>query len=143
MRHRSDFWLPGLAAAALALTAAGASVKAQMKSVVEPSANVLFAVGGEVDPANGPDAARAAPARWKAAADAAARLKSAAAGLTAPDQSRPGEEWAKDARQMHDLAEAAEAAATSLDGARLADAANALGDNCTACHSKYKPQTAS
>ena len=26
------------------------------------------------------------------------------------------------------------------DGAAFSTAANALGDTCTACHSKYKPQ---
>lgn len=133
--------LAAFAAGALVLTGAGPTVKAGMKTVVEPTTNVLFAVGGEVDPAAGPEAAKVAPARWDAAADAARRLRAAAEALMAPDQARPGDEWAKDAKQLRDLAEAAEAAATAHDGAKLADTANALGDNCTACHSKYKPQT--
>jgi hypothetical protein len=131
------------AAAGLALAAARPTVKEEMKSVVEPTTNVLFAVGGEVDPGNGPDAAKAPPARWKAAADAAARLKTVAAALMTPDQARSGDEWVKDAKQLHDLAEVAEAASMAKDGAKLSDTANTLGDTCTACHSKYKPQTGS
>lgn len=38
--------------------AAGLSVKDEMKSVVDPATNTIFAVGGDVDPANGPDAAK-------------------------------------------------------------------------------------
>ena len=144
MRHLARVpLLAAVAASALALAAAGPTVKDEMKSVVEPTTNVLFAVGGQVDPGNGPDAAKVGPERWKQAADAAARLKTVATALLAPDQAKPGDEWAKDAKQLHDLAEAAEAAATAKDGAKLADTANALGDSCTACHSKYKPQTAS
>ena len=144
MRHLARLpLLAAVAASALALAAAGPTVKEEMKSVVEPTTNVLFAVGGEVDPGAGPDAAKVAPARWKEAVDAAARLKTVATALMAPDQAKPGDEWTKDAKQLHDLAEVAEAAATAKDGAKLSDTANALGDNCTACHSKYKPQTAS
>ncbi len=132
-----------VAASALALAAAGPTVKDEMKSVVEPTTNVLFAVGGEVDPGNGAEAAKVTPARWKEAADAAAKLKTVATALMAPDQARPGDDWARDARQLHDLAATAEAAALAKDGAKLSDTANALGDNCTACHSKYKTQAAS
>jgi cytochrome c556 len=143
MRHPAKLTqLAVVAVSALALAAAGQTVKEAMKSVVEPTTNVLFAVAGEADPANGADAAKVTPSRWQEAADAAVRLKASAAALMAPDQSKPGETWAKDAKQLHDLAEAAEAAALARDGAKLSDTANALGDNCTACHSQYKDQTA-
>jgi cytochrome c556 len=128
--------------AALVLIAAAPSVRDEMKMMVEPASNTLFAVGGEVDPANGPDAAKVADARWTAAALAASQLRTVAAALQTPDQAKPGDAWTTAAKQLGDLAAQAETAAKAKDGARLADAANALGDNCTACHSKYKPQTA-
>ncbi len=141
---RSHFNLAAVTAGglALALCAAAASVKETMKTVVEPTTNILFAVGGAVDPANGPDAAKIDPARWQAAADAAAKLKTAAVDLLGPDQTRSGADWVAAAKQLADLADTAEQAARARDGAKLADTANALGDTCTACHSKYKPQTA-
>jgi len=129
------------AAAALVLGAAGPTVKEEMKAVVEPTTNLIFAVGGEVDPSNGPDAAKVKPDRWQAAAEAAAKLKAVGSALLAPDQARPGEEWTKDAKQLHDLAETVETAAKARDGAKLSQAANDLGDNCTACHGKYKTQS--
>ncbi len=132
-----------LAIVSLGLVAATPSVKDEMKSVVEPASNILFSVGGEVDPANGPDAAKVIDARWAAAASAASQLRTVAAVLQTPEQAKPGDVWATTAKQFGDLAAQAEAAAKAKDGAKLADAANALGDNCTACHAKYKPQTAS
>ncbi len=141
--HTKLSLLAVVAVSAFVVVGAGPTVKEEMKSVVEPTTNVLFSVGGEVDPGAGPDAAKVTPARWKEAVEAAGRLRTVATALMGSDQARPGEEWAKDAKQLHDLAEAAEAAARVKDGAKFSDTANALGDNCTACHSKYKPQTAS
>jgi hypothetical protein len=129
------------AASALVLGAAGPTVKDEMKSVVDPTSNVIFAVGGEVDPSNGPDAAKVGPERWQAAADAAAKLKAVGTALLAPDQARPGEAWTKAAEQLRDLAATVESAARAKDGAKLSGAANDLGDTCSACHSKYKTQS--
>jgi hypothetical protein len=60
-----------LASAVTAVEAAELTVKAEMKQVVEPASNVLFSVGGDADPANGPDAAKVPDARWKEASEAA------------------------------------------------------------------------
>lgn len=130
------------AAAALATTAlaAGLSVKDEMKQLVEPAANTIFAVGGDVDPANGPDAAKVPDARWQEALKAAQALKAVAADLGGP-QTKPGPEWGKAAADFARLAADAETAAMKRDGAGFSAAANGLGDVCTACHSKYKPQT--
>lgn len=141
MKSKSTVLLGALAAVSLSLLAAAPSVKESMKTAVEPASNVLFAVGGEVDPANGPDAAKVSDARWQEAAVAAGKLKLAAAALLGPDQAKPGADWAMSAKQLGDLAATAEQAAKAKDGAKLADTANALGDNCTACHGKYRPQT--
>jgi cytochrome c556 len=140
MKLKPTIRVGALAGVSLCLLAASPSVKESMKSVVEPTTNVLFAVGGEVDPANGPDAAKVSDARWQEAAVAAGKLKFAAAALLQPDQAKPGADWTMSAKQLGDLADTAEKAAKAKDGAKLADTANALGDNCTACHSKYKPQ---
>ncbi len=125
---------------AAAALAADVSVKDDMKQVVEPSANTIFAVGGDVDPANGPDAAKVPAERWAEALAAAQKLKAVGARLTGP-QKQPGEEWTKAAGDFAKLAADAEAAATKKDGAGLSKAANDLGDVCTACHSKYKKQS--
>jgi hypothetical protein len=108
--------------------------------VVDPAANTLFAVAGEVDPANGPDAAKVPGARWQEALKAAQSMKSAAKDLNGP-QKMPGAEWTKSGADFAKLAADAERAAMKKDGAAFSTAANALGDTCTACHAKYKPQT--
>ncbi|WP_394763693.1 cytochrome c [Phenylobacterium sp.] len=136
---------PAPLAVILGLSLAGAafaadmSVRDQMKTVVEPGASTLFAVGGEVDPANGPDAATVPEARWDEALKAAKALKGVGADLTG-SQKKPGEEWAKAAADFATLADDAVKAATKKDGAGFSKAANDLGDTCTACHSKYKKQ---
>ena len=111
-----------------------------MKTVVEPAANTIFAVGGDVDPANGPDAAKVPAARWAEALKAAQALRPVAADLNGP-QKQPGAEWTKSAADFAKLAADAEKAATKKDGAAFSTAANDLGDTCTACHSKYKKQS--
>jgi cytochrome c556 len=121
--------------------AAALSVKAEMKQVVEPASNTLFGVGGDVDPANGPDAAKVAASRWTEAATAATKLKAVATGLSEKGRAKPGPEWATFARQMAELSDKAMKAAAAHDGAGLAQAANDLSDNCAACHTKFKPQT--
>jgi len=133
--------LAGALAGETALAAGPASIKDEMKQVVEPASNTLFGVGGDVDPANGPDAAKVPDSRWGEAAAAAKALKGVATGLTAKDRAKPGAEWAGFAKQMADLSDKALAAATKKDGAALAQAANDLSDNCSACHAKFKPQT--
>jgi cytochrome c556 len=120
--------------------AAGMTVKDEMKTVVEPGANTIFAVGGDVDPANGPDAAKVPAARWDEALKAAAALKGVAADLNGA-QKKPGEDWTKAAADFAKLAADAETAAMKKDGAGFSKAANDLGDTCTACHSKYKQQS--
>jgi cytochrome c556 len=131
----------GLATAALA-TSPALSVKAEMKQIVEPASNTLFAVGGEVDPANGPGQPRTADARWKEAVEAAAALKGVASDLQTPTLARDAGAWKDVARQMAASSAAAETAARAKDAAGLAAAANALSDSCSGCHARYKPQTA-
>jgi cytochrome c556 len=127
---------------AIAAEAADLSVKAEMKQVVEPASNVLFSVGADVDPANGPDALKAPEERWKAAADAALQLKEVAAKLNDAGRAKAGPEWRGFVKDFADESTAALAAANAKDGAALSTAANALSDTCGACHAKYKPQTA-
>jgi hypothetical protein len=126
----------GAQAATHALT-----VKEEMQSVVDPASNLLFAVGGEVDPANGPDAAKVAPARWSEAAAAAAKLQSVAASLQQPRRAKDKGAWMGYARQLSTTADAAARAAAARNGAALSQAANDLSDVCSACHAKYRPKT--
>ena len=138
MRPTALAALLSLALAGAAL-AAGMTVKDEMKTVVDPATNTIFAVGGDVDPAKGPDAAKV-PARRRAEALAAStKLKASAADLVGP-QKQPGDVWAKSAADFARLAADAEKAAMKKDGAAFSKAANDLGDTCTACHSKYKKQ---
>jgi hypothetical protein len=129
-----------LIAASGATAAARLTVKAEMKQVVEPASNALFAVGGDADPANGPDAPKVPDARWREAGAAAAKLKAVAVGLQAKGRAKPGAQWAGFARQMATLSDRAVKAAAARDGAALAQSANDLSDNCSACHAKFKPQ---
>src|SRR3954471_12195484 len=92
-----------LSMAGMAL-AAGLSVKAEMKQVVDPATNVIFAVGGEVDPANGPDAAKVPAARWAEALKAAQSLEAPAAHLTAAQYKKKGAVWTKSAADFARLA---------------------------------------
>jgi cytochrome c556 len=138
MRSAPVIAVLSLAFAGAAL-AADLSVKDEMKTVVDPAANTIFAVGGDVDPANGPDAAKVPTERWADALKAAQALKGAATYLSGP-QKQPGDEWAKAAADFTKLANDAEKAAGAKDGAGFSAAANGLGDVCTACHSKYKKQ---
>jgi cytochrome c556 len=138
MRHAPLALILSLSLVGSAL-AADLSVKDEMKGVIEPGANTIFAVGGDVDPANGPDAAKVPATRWAEALAAAQKLKGAAVHLTGP-QKQPGAEWTKSAADFAKLAADAEAAAMKKDGAGFSTAANGLGDTCTACHSKYKKQ---
>ncbi|MFI4950218.1 MAG: hypothetical protein ACHP7A_04185 [Caulobacterales bacterium] len=124
----------------LGAVAAEIGVKEEMKTVVDSASNTVFSVGGDVDPANGPDAAKVPAARWAEALAAAKKLKTAGAHLVGP-QKQPGEVWAKSAADFARLATDAEAAAMKKDGAGFSKAANDLGDTCTACHSKYKKQS--
>jgi cytochrome c556 len=131
----------GLLAVVTAAEAAELTVKAEMKQVVEPASNTLFSVGGEADPANGPDALKVPDARWKEASDAALKLTKVAATLNDPGRAMPGAEWAGFVKAMADASEAASKAAGAKDGAALSTAVNALADTCSTCHAKYKPQT--
>lgn len=135
------------AAAALAAASAHAApeaktaaVKAQMKTVVGPASDTLFAIGGEVDPGNGPDAAKVPAARWDEAASVAAKLRAAAAALQTPELSYDAGVWTASAQKMETVSAAALKAARARDGAGLSQAANDLGDVCTACHTPYKPK---
>ena len=83
---------PALATALCLVTAcatAGGSVakgtiKEQMKVIVQPSADTLFAVGGAVDPANGPDAPKVEASKWTDAGKAAEAIKSSGASMLLP-----------------------------------------------------------
>jgi hypothetical protein len=127
-------------AAAIAAEAAGAAPPSEMKTVVDPASTLLFAIGGEVDPANGPDAAKVPAARWDEAAAAAGRLAAVAGHLQSPEQARDQGAWMDSAKAMARQAATAAKAAKAHDGATLAQAANDLGDTCSACHGKYKPK---
>lgn len=130
-----------LIAAALILAAAAPtpSVKAVMKTVVDPQSTLLFTIGGEADPANDPPPKLTA-ARWAEAAAAAGKLEASGVSLQAPGALKDKGLWLTEAKKMATLAAAAEAAAKAHDGAKLSQAANDLSDVCSACHAKYKPQ---
>src|SRR3546814_9073988 len=108
----------GLLAVVTAAEAAELMVKAEMKQVVEPASNTLFSVGGEADPANGPDALKVPDARWKEASDAALKLTKVAATLDDPGRAKPGPEWAGFVKAMADASGAASKAAGAQDGDR-------------------------
>ena len=119
---------------------AGLSIKDEMKTVVEPASNLLFAVQGEVDPANSPGPPAPA-ARWTAAADAAGKLKGIAVSMTDPARAKDTGQWVSLSQEMGEAADKALKAARAHDGAGFSDAVNAMSDNCAACHGKYKAQT--
>src|SRR3954447_8023434 len=97
-----------IAAALLATGAvAAASSKIEMKQVVEPASNTLFAVGGDVDPANGPDAAKVPAARWSEGLQAAQALQAVAEHLNGA-QKQPGQEWISAAADFSKYVTAAE-----------------------------------
>jgi cytochrome c556 len=129
-----------LAVASVCLAQGGLSIKDEMKTVVDPASNVVFAVGGEADPANDPKP-HLTDARWAEAAAAAEKLKAVATALAEPGRAKDQGVWRTDAKSMGEIADAALKAARAKDGAALSTAANNLGDSCTTCHSKYKPQT--
>ena len=132
----------GLLAVVTVAEAADLTVKAEMKQVVEPASNTLFSVGGDADPANGPDALKVPDDRWQAAANAALQLEAVAATLNDAGRAKAGAEWAGYVKDMAEQSAAALKAAQAKDGAGLSTAANALSDTCSACHATYKPQTA-
>ena len=125
--------------AAGSATAAAMTVRDEMKALVEPASNTIFALGGDVDPANGPDAAKVEMARWQQGLIAAQALKLAAIDLNG-SQKRPDPAWVASAGDFAKLTADLEAAATTRNGAAFSTAANALGDTCSACHAKFKPQ---
>jgi cytochrome c556 len=143
----SSWKTPGLAVMLFALAAGAgaagkaASMKDEMKAVVRPASDALFAVGGEVDPANGPEAAKVSSARWAEAAAAAAKLATVAAHLQQPAQAKDKGAWMDLARRMAQQSAAAGSAAKAHQGAALAQAANDLSDTCSACHAKYRPKS--
>jgi len=123
-----------------AVAAATMTVQQEMKALVEPASNTVFALGGDVDPANGPDAAKVPEARWQQGMLAAEALQTVAADLNG-SQRKPGSEWDAAAKDFARLAADAQKAALKKDGAAFSTAANALADTCTACHTKYKPKS--
>ncbi len=132
----------GLAALAAVAEAAELTVQAEMKQIVEPASNTVFSVGGDADPANGPDAPKVPDARWMEAADAATQLGAVAAGLNDKARVRPGAEWTAFVKDFAAQSAAVSKAANARDGSALSTAANALSDTCSACHAKYRPLTA-
>ena len=140
--------MPALKTLPLAVLVLAATVGAQaapapseMKTIVDPASNTLFAVGGEVDPSNGPDAAKVPAARWAEAGAAAAKLQAVSAHLQQPGQAKDQGPWMVFAKAMAKQSADAEAAVAAHDGAKLAQAANDLGDTCSGCHAKYKPKS--
>ena len=127
-----------LATGSVALAQVGLTIEDQMKTVVDPASTVLFAVGGEADPANDPKP-HLTDARWAEAAAAAQKLKTAAAALAEPGMAKDQGVWlSSDAKTMGDIADTALKAANAKDGAALSTAANNLGDSCTTCHTVYQ-----
>lgn len=124
-----------------AALAAGPSVKDEMKAVVDPATNTIFAIGGDVDPANGPDAAKVPAARWAEALAAARKLEGPAASLNSVANKAKGPVWASSAADFARLVSDAENAAMKKDGAAFSKVANDLGDTCAACHAKFKKQS--
>ncbi|THD61902.1 hypothetical protein [Phenylobacterium sp.] len=140
MRGASLALVLTLSLAGVAL-AAGADLKTEMKTVVDAATTTIFAVGGDVDPANGPDAAKVPASRWAEAVAAAQKLKGPAANLNSAENKAKGPVWAASAADFARLAGDAEKAAMKKDGAAFSKAANDLGDTCTACHAKFKAQS--
>ena len=121
--------------------AAKTSVKEDMAKVVQPAADTLFAIVSKVDPNFDPKPIGSA--EWKKALDAAKAMKASADFLLQPENMKDQDAWKTAATQMQTLSAAAVAGAQAKDGKAFSSAANDLGDNCTACHSKYKNQRAS
>ena len=118
--------------------AAPTSIKDDMAKVVQPSADILFDIGGKVDPNFDPKPVSAAD--WKKALDAAKAMKNSADFLLKPANMKDQGDWKTAATQFQTLTAAAVAGATAKDGKAFSAAANDLGDNCTTCHRKYKNQ---
>lgn len=116
-------------------------VDAEMKKVVDPTSMLLFTIGSEVDPENGPDLKPIPAARWNKAVTAANTLKSAGEWLRAPGNGKKNAEWIKYAAELTTLSDKAATAAKARNGKDLAQAANDMSDNCAACHKMFKPQT--
>jgi hypothetical protein len=114
------------------------TVTEEMKALVGPASNTVFALAGEVDPVNGPGS-KVSQERWEQALLATQVLKKAASNLNGP-QKQPGAIWTQSAADFARLADDAEKAAGKEDGAAFAKAANDLGDTCTACHARHKKQ---
>ena len=114
------------------------SVTEEMKALVDPATNTVFALAGEVDPVNGPGA-KVSQERWERALLATQVLKNAASNLNGP-QVQSGAIWIKSAADFARLADEAEKAAGKEDAAAFAKAANDLGDTCTSCHNRHKRQ---
>jgi cytochrome c556 len=138
MRRTALIVLAVTLAGSSALAAPSATKKA-MKNVVDPASTMLFAVGGDVDPANGPDAPKVPAARWAEGLKAAQALKAVGLQLQGP-QKKPGKVWATSSGAFAKYAAAAEKAALIKDSAGFSAAANALADTCTVCHTRWKPK---
>lgn len=141
MPSKTTVLLAVVAALALAGAAPKPTVKTLMSTVVDPASNLVFAVQGDVDPENGPDAAKTPAARWAEGGAAAARLAAAAQSLEQPGLAKDEKLWKAEAEKMARAAERAGSAALAHDGAQFSAAANDLSDTCSGCHARYKPQT--
>ncbi|CAN5179516.1 hypothetical protein BH09PSE2_BH09PSE2_23750 [soil metagenome] len=122
---------------------AGLSVKAVMRHVVNPAAELYWKAAGEVDSAAGEAKRVPKPgddARWAATLDAAYQLEEAGAALTLPIHARDSDQWMKLSKKLADAGAQAVAAAEARDEAKTFDAGSALYDACFACHAKYIPR---
>ena len=128
-----------LALASAAQAAGDSPMKRQMTTVVGPASGTLFGIAGEVDPANGPDAAKVPAAQWMKAASAGATLQKAAVAMQAPPYAKDKGLWVSQAKKMAAISQAAASAAKTRNGQALSQAANDLSDVCSACHAKYRP----
>ena len=115
-------------------TVSSPELKADMKTVVDPAANALFAAGNDAPAGETP---AQADVRFKAAAEGAKTLRAASAKLAAPPYAQSAD-WVKFNTLMASAAGEVETAAKArnVDGA-LAAGGN-LYDSCNGCHHVYQ-----
>lgn len=130
--------MKGLATAMALWALAGAAAAASpmlelMKRDIDPAANAFWAAGN--DPPEG-ETTDAAAARWRAAADAAEKLRAYGQLLTSAEHTRPGE-WNAFAQMMAEAGAAGQVAVEKRDVEGAFEAGGRLYQACSGCHAKY------
>lgn len=121
------------------------SVKAVMRHIVNPAAELYWKAGGEVDTEAGAQHRAPTPedaARWNATIDAAYTLQESGNLLMLQGRARDDDRWMKLSQQLVDAGVLAVAAAEAHDPAKTFAAGSALYDACFACHGRYIPRPA-